>query len=276
MPASTPNGGSLAEAVGRRGRRRSVYRHRLARRAETVAGAYPAARYARAMRGSVTVHMAAHAADAPVLDGRRFRPRPHQHERHAGHPGEDEGSRRNRRPFPLDRSWNSGRRCTSAERRVRTRPRRPPPVTHRNQSNAASARTERWIADSALKSIWFPWPSVPCRSSGSVGCGRSAEHFGWHDHGCLEIGEGPVGETVLLWLWLSLLKAVPGSMPRTRHLQRCLSAGGPGPFGGDVVIVAGPDFDGAVVVGQGTGIVRGIVSPAAPGYRVARPLPLPE
>ena len=37
-----------------------------------MAGAYPAARYARAMRGSVTVHVAA-AADVPVLDGRRFR-----------------------------------------------------------------------------------------------------------------------------------------------------------------------------------------------------------
>ena len=217
-----------------------------------------------------------HAADAPVLDGRRFRPRPHQHERHAGHPGEDEGSRRNRRPFPLDRSWNSGRRCTSAERRVRTRPRRPPAVTHRNQSNAASACTERWIADSALKSIWFPWPSVPCRSSGSVGCGRSTEHFGWHDHRCLEIGEGLVGERPSL----AVAKPSEGGSgfdaPDKAPFSAACQPAGPGPFGGDVVIVAGPDFDGAVVVGQGAGIARGIVSPAAPGYRVACPLPLPE
>jgi hypothetical protein len=81
----------------------------------------------------------------------------------------------------------------------------------RNAAAASAPSSGR----SALKSIWFLWPSVACRSSGSVGCGRSTEHFGWHDHGCLEIGEGPVGETVLLWRWLSLLKAVPGSMRQT-------------------------------------------------------------
>ena len=91
----------------------------------------------------------------------------------------------------------------------------------------------------------------------------------------------------------------PGNVDACRikgTLQRCLSVGGSRPVWGrcshcrSVPVSTsarcpywskvnpngtGPDFDGAVVVGQGTGIASRHRVPRRAGYRVARPLPLP-